>query len=467
MARKKAPLILEQVEVLSMAAEGKCVAKPDGKVVFIKDTAPGDIVDVRINKKKKSFLEGYPVKFHKEANVRVEPFCNHFNICGGCKWQHINYKEQLKYKQQQVVDALERIGKVDCSNISPIIGSSETTYYRNKLEFTFSNSRWFTTEEINSGVELNGNALGYHIPGRFDKVLQIDHCHLQGGESNAIRNWIYDYAQSNDLAFYDLYKHEGFLRTVMIRTTTTGETMVLIQFAHDDREIIQQLLDALKSNFPHLTSINYVINKKKNDTFNNLEVVNYYGRDHVIEQMGALRFIIGPKSFYQTNPVQAHQLYDVTVDFAGLTGDELVYDLYTGTGTIANYLARSAGKVIGVEYVPEAIEDAKQNSEVNSITNTAFFAGDMKDLLNETFLDEHGQPEVIITDPPRAGMHPDVVAMLRRVAAPKIVYVSCNPATQARDLEMLSRQYEVTRIQPVDMFPHTHHVENVCLLELK
>lgn len=467
MARAKTPLILENIEVLGMAAEGKCVAKPDGKVLFLKDSAPGDVVDVRVTRKKKSFLEGYPIKFHKRSKVRVAPVCSHFDVCGGCKWQHINYGEQLAYKQQQVLDALERIGKVELESISPIIGSGQTEYYRNKLEFTFSNNRWFTTEEINSGEELESNALGFHIPGRFDKVLQIDHCHLQPAPSNAIRNWLDQYARANGLSYYDLYRHEGFLRILMIRTSTTGETMVLIQFAIDDQDAIARLLGSLVSEFPNLTAVNYVINTKKNDTFNDLPVVNYSGREYIIEKMGNLQFIIGPKSFYQTNPVQAERLYQVALEYADLQGDELVYDLYTGTGTIANYIARSAGKVIGVEYVPEAIADANKNSELNNISNTAFFAGDMKDLLNDTFLTTHGQPDVIITDPPRAGMHPDVVAMLGRIAAKKIVYVSCNPATQARDLELLSDQYAVTRVQPVDMFPHTHHVECVCLLELK
>ncbi|MEQ9300517.1 MAG: 23S rRNA (uracil(1939)-C(5))-methyltransferase RlmD [Cyclobacteriaceae bacterium] len=467
MARSKTPLILENVEVLGMAAEGKCVAKPDGKVLFLKDTAPGDVVDVRVTRKKKSFLEGYPIKFHERSKVRVTPVCGHFDICGGCKWQHINYAEQLAYKQQQVVDALERIGKVEINGISPIIASSQTEYYRNKLEFTFSNSRWFTTEEIESGDSLDGNALGFHIPGRFDKVLQIEHCHLQPEPSNKIRNWLDQYARANGLSFYDLYKHEGFLRIMMIRTTTTGEVMVLIQFAEDEKSTIETLLGSLVSEFPELTSVNYVINTKKNDTINDLEVINYSGREHIIEKMGDLQFIIGPKSFYQTNPIQAERLYQVALEYADLQGDELVYDLYTGTGTIANYVARKAAKVVGVEYVPEAIVDADKNSQLNNISNTEFFAGDMKDLLNESFIAENGQPDVIITDPPRAGMHPDVVDTLLKIAAKKIVYVSCNPATQARDLELLADQYAVTRVQPVDMFPHTHHVECVCLLELK
>lgn len=467
MARAKTPLILENVEVLGMAAEGKCVAKPEGKVLFLKDSAPGDVVDVRVTRKKKSFLEGYPIKFHKRSAVRVTPVCGHFDICGGCKWQHIQYAEQLAYKQQQVVDALERIGKVEMNSISPIIGSDQTEYYRNKLEFTFSNSRWFTTDEINSGESLDGNALGFHIPGRFDKVLQIDHCHLQPEPSNKIRNWLNEYARKNDLSYYDLYRHEGFLRILMIRTATTGETMVLIQFAEDDQQAIEKLLSSLVAEFPDLTAVNYVINTKKNDTFNDLPVVNYSGREYIIEKMGDLKFIIGPKSFYQTNPVQAERLYQVALDYADLKGDELVYDLYTGTGTIANYIARKAAKVFGVEYVPEAIEDAKRNSQLNDISNTTFFAGDMKDLLNEAFIKQNGQPDVIITDPPRAGMHPDVVNTLLKIAARKIVYVSCNPATQARDILELSSLYEVVKSQPVDMFPHTHHVENVVQLNLK
>lgn len=467
MARSKTPLILENIEVLGMAAEGKCVAKPEGKVIFLKDSAPGDIVDVRVTRKKKSFLEGYPIKYHTKSDVRVTPVCGHFEICGGCKWQHINYKEQLAYKQQQVIDALERIGKVELNNVAPIIGSDQTEYYRNKLEFTFSNSRWYTTEEINSGEELESNALGFHIPGRFDKVLQIEHCHLQPEPSNKIRNWLNQYARTNGLSFYDLYQHEGFLRTLMIRTTTTGEVMVLIQFAVNDMEAIQALLTSLVSEFPELTSINYVINTKKNDTINDQEVVNYSGREYIIEKMGSLQFIIGPKSFYQTNSVQAERLYEVALDYAELSGHELVYDLYTGTGTIANYIAGKAAKVVGVEYVPEAIVDADKNAKLNDISNTTFYAGDMKDLLNEDFIDTNGQPDVIITDPPRAGMHPDVIATLLKISAKKIVYVSCNPATQARDILELSELYEVVKSQPVDMFPHTHHVENVVLLKLK
>lgn len=467
MAKAKTPLILEKIEVLGMAAEGKCVAKPDGKVVFLKDSAPGDVVDIRITRKKKSFLEGYPIKYHSRSTMRVTPVCKHFEVCGGCKWQHIDYKEQLAFKQQQVVDALERIGKVEAHHISPIIASAQTEYYRNKLEFTFSNSRWFTSDEIGSGEVLDCNGLGFHIPGRFDKVLQIEHCHLQPEPSNEIRNWLDQYARAHDLDFYDLYQHQGFLRNLMIRTTTTGEVMVLIQFAREDQKVIKALLTALTDKFPGLTSVHYVVNTKKNDTLHDLEVINYSGREHIIEKMGELQFIIGPKSFYQTNPVQAERLYQVAAELADLNGKELVYDLYTGTGTIANYIAKKASKVVGIEYVPEAIADAEKNATMNGIANTTFFAGDMKDMLNEQFLRTHGQPDVIITDPPRAGMHPDVVAMLRRIAAPKIVYVSCNPATQARDILELSSLYEVVKSQPVDMFPHTHHVENVVQLKLK
>ncbi len=463
--------ILSAIEIERMAAEGKCVAHYEGKVVFVPYVAPGDVVDLRIIRKKKNFLEAIPEHFHSRSEKRNEPFCKHFGTCGGCKWQHIEYKDQLAFKQQQVTDAMERIAKVKPGTTHPILGSESTRYYRNKLEFTFSNKRWLTREEIESGEDLERRALGFHIPGRFDKILDIDTCYLQPDPSNEIRLWVKDYARKHDITFFDIIEQTGELRNLIIRTSSTGELMVIVQFASVSPDKRDDLMRALQEAFPKITSLNYVINQKKNETFNDLPVVNFHGREFIYESMRRpdnpeerLRFRIGPKSFYQTNSEQAENLYRIAYDMAKLTGGETVYDLYTGTGTIANYVAHRANKVVGIEYVEAAVADAKINSAENEIDNTSFFAGDMKDLLSPAFIDEHGRPDVVITDPPRAGMHEDVVYVLKNAAPERIVYVSCNPATQARDIALLADMYELTEVQPVDMFPHTHHVENVALL---
>jgi 23S rRNA (uracil1939-C5)-methyltransferase len=467
MSRKMKNKIITEVAIERIASEGKCIGHHDGKVVFVGNVAPGDIVDVRITKGKSSFMEGEAVHFHQYSKDRVEPFCAHFGTCGGCKWQHINYDLQKTYKRQQVVDQFERIAKVPIPEVLPILGSANTRYYRNKLDFTFSNKKWLTIEQIRSGEEFERNALGFHIPKMFDKIIDIDHCYLQGGLSNDVRNSLREFALKNRLSFYDIRNQVGLLRNLIIRTTSTGQTMVIVQFGEDDAENIQLVMEFMKSKFPEITSLLYVINTKGNETFHDLELVTFAGLPYIEEEMEGLKFRIGPKSFYQTNSDQAYELYKVARDFAELKGDEVVYDLYTGTGTIANFVAKQAQQVIGVEYVEAAIEDAKLNSEINGITNTQFYAGDMKDVLNEEFIAKHAAPDVIITDPPRAGMHEDVVKMLLRLAAPTIVYVSCNPATQARDVALLAEKYQVERIQPVDMFPQTYHVENVVRLTLK
>lgn len=466
--------IFEKVLIEGIAAEGKAIARVDNKVIFVSGVAPGDVVDIRVTRKKKSFLEGVALKIHEYSKDRVEPFCKDFGTCGGCKWQHIPYELQLKFKNQQVTDNLVRIGKIELPEFNPILASEEQTYYRNKLEFTFSDTRWLTREEIDNSEELNRNGLGFHIPGRFDKIVDIEHCHLQAEPSNKIRNWIRAYAIENELPFFNLNTQEGYLRILIIRTSSTGENMVILQVAKDKPAWLIPLLDGLIKNFTEITSLNYVINSKRNETFNDLPVHNYAGTPFIEEAMikedggtDKLIFRIGPKSFYQTNSRQAYELYKIARNYAGLTGNELVYDLYTGTGTIANFVAHQAKKVIGLEYVEAAIEDAKINSSINKITNTDFYAGDIKDLLDDDFISRHGKPDVIITDPPRAGMHQDVINMLLKVGADKIVYVSCNPATQARDLALLDEKYRVTKLQPVDMFPQTHHVENIALLKLK
>ena len=464
----------ENVLIEGIAAEGKAIARVDNKVIFVPGVAPGDIVDIRVTRKKKSFFEGVATHFHEYSKDRTEPFCEYFGTCGGCKWQHIPYDHQLKFKNQQVIDSLVRIGKIELPEANPILASAEQTFYRNKLEFTFSDTRWLTREEIDKSEDLNRNGLGFHIPGRFDKIIDIDKCHLQAEPSNSIRNWVRAYAIENNLPFFNLVTQEGYVRILIIRTSSTGENMVILQVAKDKPEWLNPLLDALISNFPDLTSLNYVINEKRNETFNDLPVHNYFGTPYIEEAMileegkpEKLTFRIGPKSFYQTNSHQAYELYKIARSFAGFTGNELVYDLYTGTGTIANFVAHQAKKVIGLEYVEAAIEDAKINSSINNITNTDFFAGDIKDLLDDDFINKHGKPDVIITDPPRAGMHQDVIDMLLKVSATRIVYVSCNPDTQARDLALLDEKYKVTKLQPVDMFPQTHHVENIALLELR
>lgn len=464
MKPKKPAIIIENLLIEEIAAEGKCLARHNDKVIFVENVAPEDVVDVKILKNKKSFANAIPIKFHKYSSLRETPFCEHFGVCGGCKWQHINLKTQLHYKAKQVKDNLERIGKLTLPQIDPILSSEKNTYYRNKLEFTFSNKKWLTTEELDSDTIEDKNALGFHIPGRFDKIIELNHCYLQAEPSNSIREAVRKYAREKQLEFFDLRSQQGLLRNLIIRTSNMNEVMVIMQFYRKDEKEIHELMNHLKESFPAISSLYYVINSKGNETFHDQDLILFDGRPYITEKMEDLNFRVGPKSFYQTNSDQAYELYKVTRDFAGLTGNEVVYDLYTGTGTIANFIARNAKKVIGVEYVPMAIEDAKINSEINNIKNTLFFAGDMKDVLSESFVAEHGKPEVIITDPPRAGMHEDVVNMLRKISAQKIVYVSCNPATQARDLALLSDLYEVKRVQPVDMFPHTQHVESVVLL---
>lgn len=470
MARKRKELpVLEEVMITDVAAEGKAIARVDDKVIFVPFVAPGDVVDLQITRKKNSYAEGKAIRFHTYSPNRTEPFCEHFGVCGGCKWQHIPYADQIRYKQKQVIDNLTRIGKIPLGEQYPIIGSEKTTFYRNKLEFTFSNKRWLTEEDIRSGRSFEQmNGAGFHIPGMFDKVLDIHKCWLQDDISNRIRLSVKDYCLTHEgYPFFDLRNQEGFIRTLIIRTSSTGEVMIIVIFFHEDKERREALLSHIGETFPEITSLLYIINEKCNDTITDQGVVVFKGKDHMLETMEGLQFKIGPKSFYQTNSNQAYNLYKVARDFAGLTGRETVYDLYTGTGTIANFVARQAGKVIGIEYVPEAIEDAKVNAALNKLDNTAFFAGDMKNILNESFILEHGRPDVIITDPPRAGMHDDVIDTILFAEPARIVYVSCNPATQARDLSLLDQKYAVTKVQPVDMFPHTHHVENVVLLERK
>ncbi|MDR1005162.1 MAG: 23S rRNA (uracil(1939)-C(5))-methyltransferase RlmD [Prevotellaceae bacterium] len=466
--RKELPL-LEQVTITDVAAEGKAVARVDDLVVFVPYVVPGDVADLQVKRKKHHYAEAEAVKIHTYSPVRAVPFCQHYGVCGGCKWQVLPYPEQLKYKQKQVTDNLTRIGKIALPEIRPILGSERTEFYRNKLEFTFSDKRWLTEAEIRQNVVYEQmNAVGFHIPGAFDKVLAIEQCWLQDNISNRIRNSIRDYAYAHHYPFINLRTHEGMLRNLIIRTSTTGELMVILIAritADEERQLFEQLLQYVRESFPEITSLLYVVNNKCNDTITDLDVHTYSGADHIFEQMEGLRFKIGPKSFYQTNSEQAYRLYTVAREFAALTGNELVYDLYTGTGTIANFIARSARRVIGIEYVPEAIEDARVNARINGIDNADFFAGDMKDILTQTFIDEHGRPDVIITDPPRAGMHTDVIHVILSAAPRRIVYVSCNPATQARDLQLLDAKYRVAAVQPVDMFPHTHHVENVVLLE--
>lgn len=469
MARKrKDNPIVENVEIIDIAAEGKAIAKIENMVIFVPFVIPGDVVDLQLNRRKKNYAEGKVLRFHKYSDKRTEAFCEHFGVCGGCKWQILPYDEQIRFKQKQVSDNLMRIAKVDLPEIMPILGSEKTTFYRNKLEFTFSNKKWLTQEQLNEGVsfdEMNMDALGFHIPGCFDKVLDIHKCWLQDDISNQIRNFIRDYCHKKSYSFFDLRNRGGLMRNIIVRTSTTGELMLIVVFYENCREKREDLLTAIANQFPQITSLLYIINEKANDTITDQIVLNWKGNDYIFEEMEGLQFKIGPKSFYQTNSEQAYNLYKITRDFAGLTGNELVYDLYTGTGTIANFVAKQAKKVVGIEYVEDAIEDAKVNSSINEIKNTLFFAGDMKDILTQDFINEHGRPDVIITDPPRAGMHEDVVNVILFAEPKRIVYVSCNPATQARDLALLDAKYKVIKVQPVDMFPHTHHVENVVMLE--
>jgi 23S rRNA (uracil1939-C5)-methyltransferase len=467
MARRKKPL-LEKVEITDIGSEGKALGRVNEKVVFVPMLVPGDVVDVQVTKKRKNYMEGYVVKQHKFSEMRQEPVCRHFGICGGCKWQHLPYTKQLEFKQQQVRDNFERLGKFDFPEPGAIIGSDNEYYYRNKLEYTFSNRRWFTEKEMSHGGELShSNALGFHVPGKFDRIVDIEKCWLQDDMSNRIRNSIKEYALRNKLDFYDSREHRGYLRTMVVRTSSTGELMLILNLAYEDSEKGESLLSFIRDSFPEITSLMYVINNKMNDTFNDLDVRLYTGRDHIIEEMGGLKFRVGPKSFFQTNTGQSHKLYSIARDLAALTGKETVYDLYTGTGTIACYLASGSKKVIGLEYISEAIEDAKINSRINALENTEFFSGDIKELLTPDFMSKHGFPDVIITDPPRAGMHESVVRTIIETGADRIVYVSCNPATQARDIALLTEKYEVSDVQPVDMFPQTHHVENVVLLKHK
>lgn len=469
MSRKKKSLpVLENITITDYAAEGKALARVNELVVFVPFAVPGDVVDLQVRRKKHSYCEAEIIRFIKYSERRVKPFCQHFGICGGCKWQNIPYDEQLRMKQKQVYDQLTRIGKVNLPEFNQILGSVKTQGYRNKLEFGCSNRRWLTQEEIASGSDFTQmNAVGFHITGAFDKILPIEKCWLMDDLQNKIRNAIRDYAYEHDIVFYDIRRQCGLLRDIMVRNSDTGEWMVLIQFHYEkdeDEVIAKNLLQHIADGFPEITSLLYVNNQKGNDTFNDLNIEVFKGNDYIYETMDGLTFKVGAKSFYQTNTKQAYHLYSVVRDFANLTGNELVYDLYTGTGTIANFVSRYAKRVIGIEYVPEAIEDAKINSEINNISNTLFFAGDMKDILTESFISENGTPDIIITDPPRAGMHPDVVQTIIKTAPKRIVYVSCNPATQARDLSLLDDLYEVVAVQPVDMFPHTPHVENVVLL---
>lgn len=467
MARRNKNKLFTEIEVVDAGAKGKAIGKsPDGRVIFIDNAVPGDVADIQTTRKRKSYYQGTAVEFHKFSDKRTEPVCQHFGTCGGCKWQNMEYKFQLEYKENEVINNLQRLGKIELPEVTPILGSEEIYFYRNKMEFSFSDSRWLTIDEIQSGENIEDrNALGFHIPGMWDKILDIKKCHLQADPSNAIRNYTRDFATKNDISFFNTRSQEGLLRTLMIRTTSTGELMVLIQFYEEDKVKRELLLNALSIEFPEITSLQYVINNKGNDTIYDQEVICFKGRDHIFEEMEGLKFKINAKSFYQTNSEQAYNLYKITRQYADLKGDELVYDLYTGTGTIAQFVAKNAKKVIGVEAVPEAIKDARENAERNNIENTEFYVGDMRKVFTESFIAKHGKPDVIITDPPRDGMHKDVVAQILGIMPEKIVYVSCNSATQARDLSLMDEHYKVTKTRAVDMFPQTHHVENVVLLE--
>ena len=461
-------VIFENITVLDAGAKGVSVAKaPEGQVIFIPNVVPGDVVDVQTLKKRKSYYEGKAIKFHHYSSDRIDPICEHFGACGGCKWQNMHYDKQLFYKNQEVYNNLKRIGKIELPEFEPILGSAKQFFYRNKMEFGFSDTRWLTEKEIQSGETFQKDALGFHIPRMWDKILDIEKCHLQEDPSNEIRNAIKTFATEKGMTFFNARNHEGLLRTLMIRTASTGEIMVLIQFYQEEKANRELLMDFIFEKFPQITSLQYVINSKANDTLYDQDIKLYKGRDYILEEMEGLHFSINAKSFYQTNSDQAYELYKITREFAGLTGNEVVYDLYTGTGTIAQFVSKQAKKVIGVEAVPEAIFDAKENAKRNQITNCEFYVGDMKNVFNDAFITQHGQPDVIITDPPRDGMHADVVVQIMKIAPKKVVYVSCNSATQARDLALMDEKYKVTRVRPVDMFPQTHHVENVVLLELR
>ena len=469
MRKKTKRVVFENVMVTDAAAKGKTIGKaPDGRVIFLNNTVPGDVVDVQTTKKRKAYFEGTAINFHSLSDKRVDPVCQHFNVCGGCKWQDMGYEHQLFYKQKEVENNLKRIGHLDLPELTPILGSEQQYFYRNKMEFSFSDSRWLTLEEVKSDNQIEDrNALGFHIPGMWDKILDIKKCHLQKDPSNAIRLETKKFAVENGLTFFNPRNQYGMLRTLMIRTSSIGEIMILVQFFENDKEKRELLLNHLSITFPEITSLLYVINPKQNDTIYDQEIICFSGRDHIFEEMEGLKFKINAKSFYQTNSEQAYELYKITRNFADLKGDELVYDLYTGTGTIAQFVSKKAKKVVGIESVPEAILDAKAHAERNEIENVDFFVGDMKNVFNEQFIAQNGVPDVIITDPPRDGMHKDVVQQILNIAPKKVVYVSCNSATQARDLELMKEMYDITKVQPVDMFPQTHHVENVVLLEKK
>ncbi len=458
----------ENITITDFAAEGKCIYKSEDGVIFIDGhVAPGDVVDIEVVRRKKKLAQAVVTKFHSYSDLRAEPFCQHFGVCGGCRWQHIDYAEQVKFKQKQVRDHFERIGKIKEVAYEPIVAAETQRFYRNKLEYTFSNYRWLTVDDMNSGEEFSRNGLGYHVPKRFDRIFQVEKCHLQPDPSNAIRNGLYQFAEDKGYVFYNVKTNEGMMRNLIIRTSNTGDVLVIVQFAEPQEEVITEVMAFLKAEFSEITSLYYIVNQKGNDSYQDQEAVHYDGDRYIRETMEDLTFMVGPKSFYQTNSEQAYELYKIARDYAQLTGEEVVYDLYTGTGTIANFVARNAKKVVGVEYVEEAVADARKNSELNGITNTKFFAGDIKRVLDADFVKKYGQPDVIITDPPRAGMDPAVIATILAAEPKRIVYVSCNTATQARDLALLSGKYKVVKAQPVDMFPHTHHVENVALLVLK
>jgi len=468
MGRRRKPKIVESVRMTEIADKGKAFGKKDDMAYFVEGAVPGDVVDVLVTRNKKSFKKGRAINFREYSDKRVEPFCPHFDICGGCKWQNLSYEEQIKQKSQIAKNAIERLGKIEIPDFQPILGAEKTQYYRNKMEFSFSNKRWLTEEEVKSGDDFsNRNALGFHRPGAFDKIVQIDHCYLQGGLSNEIRNEVYAFAIENDFTFFNIRNKGGLLRNLMIRTSTLGETMVVVIFYDDDKAKRELLLNHLQEKFPQITALQYIINQKANDTFLDLPIETHYGRDYIYEQLGHLKYKIGAKSFFQTNTEQAFNLYSIVAEFAGLSGNENVYDLYTGTGSIALFLAHKAKHVVGIEEVAPAIDDAIINAANNEVENVTFYVGDVKDILTDEFAVKHGKPDVLITDPPRAGMHQKVVEMLLQLESPRIVYVSCNPATQARDLQLLGEKYQLLKVRPVDMFPHTHHIENVALLELK
>lgn len=465
---KKKRVVVEKVEITGIADKGKSIGRTaDGMVVFVDGVAPGDIVDVEVHKKKDGYLEGVPVHFHQYASERVEPFCAHYGVCGGCKWQHLAYDSQLKHKQLVVENAFRHLARVPVGEFQPIVAGIPNQYYRNKLEYTFSNKRWLSKEEMEAGVSKYDDVLGFHRPGAFDKVVNIEHCYLQADPSNELRNFIREKGIEMGLSFFDLYKKEGFLRGILIRRSSIGELMLIVSFFHENKDKRIAFLDAILERFPDMTSLHYCINPKENDFIMDLDIITYHGKGYIEDTLGEVRFRIGPRSFFQTNTKQAERLFDVVVDFAELKGDENVYDLYTGLGSIALYIAKYCRQVVGIEEIADAIRDAEDNAARNNIANCRFYAGDVRKILTPEFAAEHGRPDLLITDPPRAGMHPDVVKMLVQLEAPKLIYVSCNPATQARDMQVLGQKYEVLKVRPVDMFPHTHHIENVALLALR